>query len=55
VLAAIALDSSNGRLEALAIKVRVISHRAHGFHSADAVIGMVYLCCAGITIALLHR
>jgi len=36
-------------------KVRLISHRAYGFHSADALIAMIYLCCAGITIALPHR
>ena len=55
VLAAIELNISNGRLEALNSKVRLISHRAYGFHSADALIAMIYLCCAGITIALPHR
>lgn len=55
VLAAITLGISNGRLEALNSRVRLISHRAHGFHSADALIAMVYLCCAGITITLPHR
>ncbi len=55
VLAAIELGISNGRLEALNSRVRLISHRAHGFHSADALIAMVYLCCAGIQIALPHR
>ena len=46
---------SNGRLEALNSKVRLISHRAYGFHSADALIAMIYLCCAGIQITLPHR
>jgi transposase len=55
VLAAIELDISNGRLEALNSRVRLISHRAHGFHSADALIAMIYLCCAGITITLPHQ
>ena len=55
VLAAIELNLSNGRLEALNSKVRLISHRAYGFHSADALIAMVYLCCAGIQIPLPHR
>ena len=55
VLAAIELGISNGRLEALNSRVRLISHRAHGFHSADALIAMVYLCCAGIEIPLPHR
>ena len=55
VLAAIKLGLSNGRLEALNSKVRLLSHRAYGFHSADALIAMIYLCCAGIQIALPHR
>ena len=55
VLAAVELGISNGRLEALNSKVRLLSHRAYGFHSADALIAMIYLCCAGITIALPHR
>ncbi|MGZ6640084.1 MAG: ISL3 family transposase [Solirubrobacteraceae bacterium] len=55
VLAAIEMNLSNGRLEALNSKVRLLSHRAYGFHSADALIAMIYLCCAGITIALPHR
>jgi transposase len=55
VLAAIELGLSNGRLEALNSKVRLLSHRAYGFHSAAALIAMIYLCCAGITIALPHR
>ena len=46
---------SNGRLEALNSKVKLLSHRAYGFHSAEALIAMIYLCCAGITIALPHR
>jgi len=55
VLAAIEIGISNGRLEALNSKVRLLSHRAYGFHSADALIAMIYLCCAGITIPLPHR
>ncbi|MGO9956256.1 MAG: transposase [Solirubrobacteraceae bacterium] len=48
-------SSSNGRLEALNSKVRLLSHRAYGFHSANALIAMIYLCCGGIQIALPHR
>jgi transposase len=55
VLAAIELNLSNGRLEALNSKVRLLSHRAYGFHSANALIAMIYLCCAGIQIGLPHR
>lgn len=28
-------------------RVRLISRRARGFHSADATIAMIDLCCAG--------
>jgi transposase len=52
ILAAIRLGLSNGRLEGLNSKIRLISHRAFGFHSADPLIALVYLCCAGITIEL---
>ena len=55
VLAAIELGINNGRLEALNSKVRLISHRAYGFHSANALIAMIYLCCPGIHIPLPHR
>ena len=55
VLAAIEIGISNGRLEALNNKVRLLSHRAYGFHSADTLIAMIYLCCTGIQIALPHR
>jgi transposase len=55
VLGALKLGISNGRLEALNSKVRLLSHRAYGFHSANALIAMIYLCCAGIQIPLPHR
>jgi transposase len=55
VLAAVDLNISNGRLEGLNSKVRLLSHRAYGFKSADALIATVYLCCAGIEIDLPHR
>ncbi len=55
VLAAIEIGISNGRLEALNSRVRLLSHRAYGFHSANALIAMIYLCCAGIQIAHPHR
>ena len=49
ILAAIRLGLSNGRLEGLNSKIRLISHRAFGFHSADPLIALVYICCAVIT------
>ena len=52
ILAAIRLGLSNGRLEGLNSKIRLISHRSFGFHSADALIALIYLCCTGIVIEL---
>jgi hypothetical protein len=52
ILAAIRLGLSNGRLEGLNSKIRLISHRSYGFRSADALIAVVYLCCTGIDIEL---
>ena len=52
ILAAIHLGLSNGRLEGLNSKIRLISHRSYGLHTADALIALIYLCCTGITIDL---
>jgi len=52
VIAAVRLGLSNGRLEGLNSKVRLISHRSFGFHSAAPLIALVYLCCGGIEIDL---
>lgn len=52
ILAAIRLGLSNGRLEGLNSKIRLISHRSYGFHSADALIALIYLCCSGLVIDL---
>jgi transposase len=50
ILAAIRLGLSNGRLEGLNSRIRLISHRSFGFHSADPLIALVHLCCSAITI-----
>ena len=50
ILAAITLGLTNARLEGLHSKVRLLSHRSLGFHSAGPLIALIYLCCAGITI-----
>jgi transposase len=55
VLAAIRLGLSNGRLEGLNSRARLISHRSFGFHSAAPLIALIYLCCGGITIDLPMR
>jgi len=52
ILAAIRLGLSNGRLEGLNSRIRLISHRSFGFHSAQPLIALVYLCCGAITIPL---
>jgi transposase len=52
ILAAIELGLSNGRLEGLNSKIRLISHRAFGFHSAAPLIALVHLCCGGIKLTL---
>jgi transposase len=52
ILAAIRLGLSNGRLEGLNSRIRLISHRSFGLHSATPLIALVYLCCAGIAIPL---
>jgi hypothetical protein len=43
---------SNGRLEGLNSRIRLISHRSFGFHTATPLIALVYLCCTGIVIDL---
>jgi transposase len=52
ILAAIRLGLSNGRLEGLNSRIRLISHRSFWFHSAAPLIALVYLCCTGIVIEL---
>ena len=52
ILAAIRLGLDNGRLEGLNSRIRLISHRSFGFHSPAPLIGLIYLCCSGITIPL---
>jgi len=52
ILAAIRLGLSNGRLEALNSRIRLISHRSFGFHSASPLIALIYLCCTSILIPL---
>jgi transposase len=52
ILAAIHLGLTNGRLEGLNSRTRLISHRSFGSHSADPLIAPVYLCCTRILIEL---
>jgi len=41
---------TNGLVEGLNNKARLLTRRAYGFHSADAVLAMIMLCCSGIVI-----
>jgi transposase len=50
VLAAIRLGLSNGRMEGLHAKVRLLSHRSFGFHGPQPLIALIYLCCTRLTI-----
>jgi transposase len=52
ILAARRLKLTNASAEALNNKVKLIVRRAYGFHSPDALIAMIYLCCSNITINL---
>jgi transposase len=50
--AAITRGLSNGRHEGLNNKVRLIIHRAYGFHSADAALALIMLTCGPVTLEL---
>lgn len=41
---------SNARAEGINNKVRLLSHRAFGFHSAAPLIATIYLCCGGVAL-----
>ncbi len=55
ILAAIRLGITQGRTEALNNKVRLITRRAYGFHSAQAALALVMLTCGPITLHLPHE
>ena len=50
ILALVETRLSNGRLEGMNNKIRLLSHRAYGFHSAPPLIATIYLCCADVRI-----
>ena len=41
---------TNGRVEGINNRLRMIARRAFGFHSAEALISMLFLCNGGITL-----
>ena len=54
ILAALELGINNGRTEGLNRRVRAITSRAFGFHSATAVAAMIMLCCGPVQTQLPH-
>ena len=48
ILAYIETTLTNGLVEGFNNKLRMIARRAFGFHSAGALIGMLFLCCGGV-------
>jgi transposase len=55
ILTAIRLGINQGRTEALNNKVRLITRRAYGFHSAKAALALVLLTCGPITLQPSHE
>jgi transposase len=55
ILAAIRLGITQGRTEALNNKVRLITRRAYGFHSAEAALALVMLTCGPINLQPPHE
>ena len=45
---------NNGRVEGLNGKARTITRRSYGFHSANSLIAMIYLCCGGVHVTPAH-
>ena len=41
---------TNARVEGTNGKIRTITRRSYGFHSAEALIGMIFLCCGGVRV-----
>lgn len=55
IINAIEQRISNGRVEGMNTKVRLIIRRGYGFHSATAALALVMLACGPITLALPHE
>lgn len=55
ILAYVATGLSNGRTEGLNGKIRTITRRSYGFHNAQSLIALIFLCCSGIHLTPVHR
>ena len=51
ILAYLDTRMTNGPVEGINNKLRVIARRAYGFHSAGALTSMLFQCCGGIELA----
>jgi len=50
ILAYVQTRLSNGRTEGMNGKIRTITRRSYGFHSAENLIALIYLCCSGFSL-----
>jgi transposase len=55
ILAAIRLGINNARVESLNSVVRNVIRRARGFHSPQAALALIMLCCGPINLQLPHE
>lgn len=55
ILRYVATGLSNGRSEGLNGKIRTITRRAYGLHSAASLIALIFLCCSGIILHPPHK
>src|ERR1700728_5218052 len=51
----VATGLSSGRSEGLNGKIRTITRRSFGFHSATSLIALITLCCGGINLLPVHK
>jgi transposase len=55
ILNSLVHELSNARVESLNIRIRLLTRRAFGFHSVDALIGLAMLSFGGLQLALPGR
>jgi len=54
IVAYVATGMSNGRSEGTNGKVRTITRRSYGLHTAAALIALIRLCCSGLKLQPAH-
>ncbi len=55
IVAYVRFRLTNGFLEGLNNKARLLTRRAYGFHSAEAALAMILLCCSGLALTPVHK